>query len=442
MTDTPSISAAESLFKKAESLDRAGQALTSESLCLQALEQAPGHCAATLLAARFASSRRDFGRAATLLRTAFDRHPDEAEPAVQLALALAASGHLAEALAPLEQVVERQPELHHAWLYLSLIHDRLANGAAALKAAYHAVTRAQRAGRWLDESTTPPELLAPVVQAIARVRAGRRELFLESFADLRALHGSDALKRMDRALAAYLKELDLAPPDAHQRPKFFYFPDLPDLPYHDPGLQPWSGRLREAFPAIRAEALSVLHESQRSLPDFIQAKSPSTQGEYLAGASANPTWQAYFFYRHGKRFDDNHDQCPATSRTLESMDLCRIAEAAPEICFSVLRPQTLIKPHHGVTNVRLVMHLPLIVPPHCALNVVDRGIHEWREGELVMFDDTYLHEAWNRSDTTRVILLMDCWNPHLTAVEKLACKQLIERIGSLNPEGARIQDAG
>ena len=121
MTDTPSISTVESLYEKAASLDRAGQALAAESLCLQALEQAPGHCAATLLAARFATSRRDFDRAATLLRTAFDRHPDEAEPAIQLALALAASGHLAAALAPLEHVVERQPELHHAWLYLSLI---------------------------------------------------------------------------------------------------------------------------------------------------------------------------------------------------------------------------------------------------------------------------------------------------------------------------------
>ncbi|MEO7339196.1 MAG: aspartyl/asparaginyl beta-hydroxylase domain-containing protein, partial [Caldimonas sp.] len=61
------------------------------------------------------------------------------------------------------------------------------------------------------------------------------------------------------------------------------------------------------------------------------------------------------------------------------------------------------------------------------------GIHAWTEGELVMFDDTFLHEAWNRSAQTRVVLLMDCWNPHLTAVERLACTQLIEMISSLKP---------
>jgi aspartate beta-hydroxylase len=408
---------------------------------MQALEQVPGHCATTLLAARFATSRRDFDRAASLLRTAFDRHPDESEPAIQLALALAASGKLAEALIPLEHVVSRQPEAHPAWLFLSLIHDRLGNSAGALKAAYQGVTRAQRSGRWLNESTTPPDLLGLVMQAIARVRGGRRELFFDSFAELRAQHGSDALKRMDRALAAYLNELKIVPPDAQQKPLFFYFPDLPNQAYHDPGLQPWSGKLRAAFPAIRAEALAVLQEEDRRLPDFIPSKSASTQDEYLGGESVKPTWQAFFFYRHGKRYDDNHLRCPATSSALDSLELCRIAGQAPEICFSVLRPQTHIKPHHGVTNTRLVMHLPLVVPAHCALNIVDRGVHEWREGELVMFDDTFLHESWNRSDTTRVIVLMDCWNPHLTTIEKLACTQLIEMISSLKPPGARPEDA-
>ena len=79
------------------------------------------------------------------------------------------------------------------------------------------------------------------------------------------------------------------------------------------------------------------------------------------------------------------------------------------------------------------MHLPLVVPQGCALNVIGVEERAWREGELLLFDDTYQHEAWNQSDRTRIILLMDCWNPHLTAVERLACKQLIELIGSLNP---------
>jgi aspartyl/asparaginyl beta-hydroxylase (cupin superfamily) len=121
-----------------------------------------------------------------------------------------------------------------------------------------------------------------------------------------------------------------------------------------------------------------------------------------------------------------------TSRAIESIELCRIADHAPEICFSILTPGTHLLPHYGVTNVRSVMHLPLLVPQDCALNLVDAGQHAWREGELVMFDDTYLHEAWNRSTSMRVILLMDCWNPHLEPVERQAISRLIEVIGRLH----------
>jgi aspartate beta-hydroxylase len=49
-----------------------------------------------------------------------------------------------------------------------------------------------------------------------------------------------------------------------------------------------------------------------------------------------------------------------------------------------------------------------------------------------MFDDTFKHEAWNRSSSTRIVLLMDCWNPHLTTVEKIAVKQMIETISNLH----------
>jgi len=52
----------------------------------------------------------------------------------------------------------------------------------------------------------------------------------------------------------------------------------------------------------------------------------------------------------------------------------------------------------------------------------------WQEGRLMMFDDTYQHEAWNRSSQPRIVLLMDCWNPHLTHIERIAVKHLVETI--------------
>ena len=46
-----------------------------------------------------------------------------------------------------------------------------------------------------------------------------------------------------------------------------------------------------------------------------------------------------------------------------------------------------------------------------------------------MFDDTYEHEAWNRSSRTRVVLIFDLWHPLLTEVERAAVAALVEGIG-------------
>ena len=37
----------------------------------------------------------------------------------------------------------------------------------------------------------------------------------------------------------------------------------------------------------------------------------------------------------------------------------------------------------------------------------------WRRGEALVFDDSYVHETWNRTAADRVVLLFDVWHPGL-----------------------------
>ena len=77
-----------------------------------------------------------------------------------------------------------------------------------------------------------------------------------------------------------------------------------------------------------------------------------------------------------------------------------------------------------MTNARLVVHLPVIVPKGCRFRV-GAETRDWREGEAWVFDDTLEHEAWNDSDEKRVIVMIDIWNPLLTQVERaLVCELL------------------
>ena len=43
---------------------------------------------------------------------------------------------------------------------------------------------------------------------------------------------------------------------------------------------------------------------------------------------------------------------------------------------------------------------------------------EWNVGEAFVFDDTIEHEAWNRSDRLRAVLIFDVWNPYISEAER------------------------
>jgi aspartyl/asparaginyl beta-hydroxylase (cupin superfamily) len=430
MSDNDPIERAQAL-DRLRALARAGRIAEAEAACQRILSQWPGEPLATRWSAQRAAQRGDHALALSLLATLLAQRPDDVEVAMELAMLHLQADCPTDATQILESVLSRAPDHPHVWLLLGEVRENLGHEVGALKAWHQAVTRAQQRRQWVDQDSTPPHLLAAVLHAIEVVRTGRAALWRTAYDDVRAQFGAEALRRVDRAVSAHLDEWQATPASPHQRPRFFYMPDLPAEPYLDPSLQPWAPALLAAFPAIREEALRVFAEDG-GFDDFVQLREGGRMRDFVDGTGPSPAWEALFFWRHGQRYDSTHQRCPTTSAVLESIELCRVADEAPEICFSVLKPGTTILPHHGVTNTRSVMHLPLLVPPDCALNVLGAGEHHWREGELMLFDDTFRHEAWNRSAGTRIILLMDCWNPHLTDVEKLAIQQLIETIGGLH----------
>lgn len=407
----------------------AGRLAEAEAALTAILTARPRAREAAIWAARLAGQRGDAGRAEAILRTALASLPDDPRLHVDLAVLQADAGRVDEAMALLQSHVQRVPDSVMAWLLLSQLLEDAGRPTDSLMAAFEAVTRAQADGAWTGPSTTPAHLQGFVAHAVKKLRDGRPRVFHAALEPLRQAHPPGALRRIERALRGYLGEIEVRPAHPRQRALMLYIPDLPDQPFMDPALHDWAPRLQQAFPAIRQEALALL-AGETGFEDFVRLKPGDRMDRYLGGKA--PTWEAFFFYRHGRRYDENHARCPATSAALESIDLFRVPGQAPEICFSVLRPGTHILPHHGVCNARSVMHLPLLVPPDCALRLVDVEARGWREGELMLFDDTYLHEAWNHSDTIRVILLMDCWNPHLTAPEREAVVRLTQVIGAMD----------
>ena len=434
--------ALEQHLRAAKEFDCTGHAAHAQAAWESVARLAPHHPEAATRLAKFAMERGDPATALKLLQPAAVADPGHPTLPIDLAFAHLQLQQPLYAMAGLEAAVLNRPDHVEAWLLLGEIREVEGNARGALKAWYQAVTRAQQAGRWHGPATTPAHLLDAVMHAISTVRDGRRELLFGSFDDIRQRFGASELRRVQRALTGYLGDWDATPPDKRQRPKFLYFPDLPATPFLDPALQPWAARLHDAYPVIRDEALRTLAQDQAMFGDFVQLNGEARMADFVGGDGPAPAWEAFFFYRRGRRYDDNHQRCPQTSQVMESLDLCRIADQTPEVCFSLLKAGSHIRPHFGVSNTRAVMHLPLLVPADCALHLLGVGEHHWREGELMLFDDTFEHEAWNRSAHHRLILLMDCWNPHLTLVERLAVTQLIETLSGLTAaDNARPVDA-
>ena len=414
-------------------LARAHQHLADSNVLSAELElralvgQAPDCAEAWLLLSELAGGRGDTARARECVDAAARHAPGVAAVALQRAQLQLAAGEPQDAVGTLAELLGRQPKQYVGWLLLGQAFALAGQQELALRAWSQGLRHGQAAGQLMNLASTPPAFRPVIQQIIAEVNDKLYSPVFEAFGQLRTRFGISEMARLEHALGVYVGARQDVPKSPHQQPKFLYFPGLPEGPYHDPFLHPWTGRLVESFDAIRAEALAAL-EADAGIEEFLQFSPGQSRAGYLGGAGSKPSWDAFFFYRHGKRYDDNHARCPATSKLLDSIELCEVAGQAPEVCFSVLQPGTDILPHHGVTNTRLVMHLPLVVPPDCALNVKGGGEHVWREREPMMFDDTFEHEAWNRSDRQRVILLMDCWNPHLTEVERIATRHVVELI--------------
>lgn len=366
----------------------------------------------------------DTKQAMRLLQQAVAAAPNDALLHYYLGRVYDAVGDAESAVRAHGRSVALDPSSFVVRLHLAAALERAGMKARAPIQYTRAIHDAQSSGRWLNAETTAPAIRPLVEHAVQTVRATRHALFFALIEPLRREHGSEALTRVEQALRIYLGEEAPVYPDERQRPTFFYFPGLAPAPYLDRALFDWIGALEAQTPAIRRE-LEALLQTASGERVFT---SDELERQNLRGAHAPPSWNGYYFFRHGERRADNCAACPDTARALDALPLSHVRDHGPEVLFSVFTAGTHLLPHRGVTNTRLVAHLPLIVPEKCALNVAG-AVHQWQEGQVVVFDDTYEHEAWNRSNEIRVVMIFDLWNPHLTDVERIAVGQLIEAIG-------------
>ena len=219
----------------------------------------------------------------------------------------------------------------------------------------------------------------------------------------------------------------------HQAPVQFHYPGLPEIEFHDREDFPWLAELEAATPDIRAELVEILREDGDDLQPYVNYPD-GTPLDQWAELNRSPRWGAFHLYFDGREVVWNARRAPKTMAAIARLPQPHVQGRSPAAMFSVLQPKTRIPPHTGISNTRLVLHLPLIVPEGCGFRVGSET-RQWREGEAWVFDDTIEHEAWNDSDRPRTILICDVWNPRLDDDEKRAIIGLMTAMDRFNDSG-------
>ena len=159
-------------------------------------------------------------------------------------------------------------------------------------------------------------------------------------------------------------------------------------PIYDKTIFPWTHAIEQEWRAIRTELERVLTRKEE-LPGFHELSVDA------ASITRDRGWKSFILTGYGFRSANNINLCPQT------WTVCRNIPGLISVMYSIMEPGKHLPPHRGPYNGVLRLHLGLIVPePREQPGIsVENEIYRWREGEAVIFDDAYEHEAWNH--TTR-----------------------------------------
>jgi aspartate beta-hydroxylase len=408
------------LIENAAQASASGRVQEADRLVRQAEAEAPRHPLVLNETARRLLMRGDAAGAHALLKQAVTEDPSQATIWLNLAVALRGLNLTDEEMAAIDKVLALEPRSFRAMLQKASLHELQGQRRAAAM-TYRQALQSVPAG------SLPPQSMRPVFEhAMQFVAANDRDLekFIEDrLQGLRARHANEPLQRFDRCLQILLRKQPVYRP----QPTFMYFPRLPALEFYERSDFPWLDSIEAATDDIRAELIDLLQEGPAALIPYVDTQASITLPQWRE-LNHSRRWGVYNLWWEGVPFPDHIARFPRTVAALQAWPRCEVPGCSPTAVFSILDAKTRIPAHTGVSNTRLIVHLPLIVPPGCGFRVGAER-REWHPGKAFIFDDTFEHEAWNDSDEPRAVLILDIWNPHITEAEREMVRRVTADVG-------------
>lgn len=417
------------LADSARELANRGETAQAERVYRQILEIAPYHVRSLNFLAVQSLTRGNLDESQALLERALRAAPDRAILHQNMGLLQKQRGDIEAALGWIEKAVALKPDHEFASLHRGALLEELGRRDEAVAAYWQAWKNLPNPEATANDPLTLPVVRDLIMKAVMQMRSAQLECIHQELTPVLDKHGKEALRRVVDAADIYVGQRTPHYLHGLQRPAFIYLPDLEPRAFFERSRFDWLPRLESATSIIREELEAALAADQ-GLQPYVQVDAgvDPQQWNTLNGSRA---WSALHLSKGGTPVAENRARCPKTARVLDSLPLPQVPGHAPEALFSILQPGTHIPPHFGLANYKLVAHLPLVVPPDCAIRVGNET-RSWTEGECLVFDDSFQHEAWNRSSARRAVLIIDIWHPDLSLAEQEGVIALVQGIAAFN----------
>src|SRR5437764_1020376 len=342
------------MIQAAKAAGAAGRSREADELLVRAAQLAPDHPAVLN-----ELGLRMMGRGEALkARELFERATlaDPSHPALwsSLASSLHALSLPQQEMQAIERALALEPHHLTALLQKGALIEERGDARGAARIYRHALAT-------VPPDATPPAALGAALEhareAVRRDDAALAGAIEQRLTALREHGRGSRCRRIDRCIDLLTgKRRRYAP-----QPTFLYVPELPAIEFFERAAFPWLEAIEEATEDIRAELARVLASDQAGLQPYV-AYGDGVPLDQWRELNKSRRWSAYFLWNEGVPQPEHLARCARTAEVLTRAPLCDVPEHGPNGFFSILDARTRIPAHTGVTNARLTVHLPLIVP--------------------------------------------------------------------------------
>ncbi|HEX3356663.1 MAG TPA: aspartyl/asparaginyl beta-hydroxylase domain-containing protein [Tepidisphaeraceae bacterium] len=213
----------------------------------------------------------------------------------------------------------------------------------------------------------------------------------------------------------------------------YLFSKVPNKPILDINGFPELLALRNNWETIRDEARRLYEEGH--------IKKSDTHSDLAFNSFFKRGWKRFYLKWYDDMMPSAMDLCPKTVELVKSIPSVNAA------LFAMLPGRSKLGAHRDPFAGSIRYHLGLITPNKDECRIfIDGDPYSWRDGQDVLFDETFIHSVRNDTDDARIILFCDVMRPmrygFAQAINTFVCQHIVkisqaqnsptEKVGALN----------